>query len=34
TIKEVFNKYGIDAEYKSKIQEDCIEVTIKIPKNK
>ena len=32
TIKQVFDKYGIDANYKSKELEDCIEVTIMIPK--
>jgi len=32
TIKQVFDKYGIDANYKSKDLEDCIEVTILIPK--
>ena len=32
TIKQVFEKYGIDANYKSKELEDYIEVTILIPK--
>jgi len=32
TIKQVFDKYGIDANYKSKELEDCIEVTILIPR--
>ncbi|MDP4089457.1 MAG: nucleoid occlusion protein [Bacillota bacterium] len=32
TIKQVFDKYGINAQYKSKELDDCIEVTIKIPK--
>ena len=32
TIKQVFDKYGINAEYKSKELEDSIEVTIRIPK--
>lgn len=32
TIKQVFDKYGIDANYKSKELEDCIEVTVLIPK--
>jgi len=32
TIKQVFDKYGIDANYKSKELEDCIEVTILISK--
>ena len=32
TIKQVFDKYGINANYKSKELEDSIEVTILIPK--
>jgi ParB family chromosome partitioning protein len=32
TIKQVFDKYGINAAYKSKELEDSIEVTIRIPK--
>ncbi|MBK5241133.1 nucleoid occlusion protein [Clostridium sp.] len=32
TIKQVFEKYGINAEYRSKELEDSIEVTIRIPK--
>ena len=32
TIKQVFDKYGINAEYKSRELEDSIEVTIRIPK--
>lgn len=32
TIKEVFDKFGVDAEYKSKNHDDYIEVTVKIPK--
>ena len=32
TIKQVFDKYGISAKYDSKDLDDCIEVTIKIPK--
>lgn len=32
TIKQVFDKYGIDANYKSKELENSIEVTISIPK--
>lgn len=32
TIKQVFDKYGIDAKYKSKELDDSIEVTITIPK--
>ena len=31
-IKQVFDKYGINAEYKSKELEDSIEVIIRIPK--
>ncbi|MDT8719508.1 nucleoid occlusion protein [Clostridium sp. 19966] len=33
TIKQVFDKYGISAQYRSKELDDCIEVTIKIPKS-
>lgn len=33
TIKQVFDKYGINANYKSRDLDDFIEVTIKIPKN-
>ena len=32
TIKQVFDKYGINAQYKSKELEDSIEVIIRIPK--
>ena len=32
TIKQVFDKYGINAKYKSKESDDYIEVTVKIPK--
>ncbi|MBU3144570.1 nucleoid occlusion protein [Clostridium sp. CF012] len=32
TIKQVFDKYGINADYKSRELEDSIEVTIRIPK--
>lgn len=32
TIKQVFDKFGINAKYKSKELEDSIEVTIRIPK--
>lgn len=32
TIKQVFDKYGISAQYSSKELEDSIQVTIKIPK--
>ncbi|MFX0549875.1 nucleoid occlusion protein [Hathewaya histolytica] len=34
TIKQVFDKYGISANYRSKDLEDAIEVTVRIPKNK
>jgi ParB family chromosome partitioning protein len=33
TIKQVFDKYGINANYKSRDLDDFIEVTIKIPKS-
>lgn len=33
TIKQVFDKFGIDAKYKSKDADDFIEVTVRIPKN-
>lgn len=33
TIKQVFDKFGINANYKSRDLDDFIEVTIKIPKN-
>ncbi|MFA6940029.1 MAG: ParB/RepB/Spo0J family partition protein [Clostridiaceae bacterium] len=32
TIKQVFDKFGVDAKYKSKEMDDCIQVTILIPK--
>lgn len=32
TLKQVFDKYGIDAKYKSKEYDDCIKVTVTIPK--
>ncbi|NLZ34589.1 Nucleoid occlusion protein [Clostridium sp. N3C] len=32
TIKEVFDKFGVNAEYKSKDYDDYVEVTVKIPK--
>lgn len=32
TIKQVFDKFGINASYKTKDLDDCVEVTIKIPK--
>lgn len=34
TIKQVFDKYGITANYRSKELEDSIQVTVTIPKNK
>ncbi|SFB32073.1 ParB family protein [Clostridium frigidicarnis] len=34
TIKQVFDKYGINAQYKSKELDEFIEVTVKIPKSK
>lgn len=34
TIKQVFDKFGIDANYKSKEMDEFIEVTIRIPKQK
>lgn len=33
TIKQVFEKFGVDAKYKSKELDDCIQVTITIPKS-
>lgn len=32
TVKQVFNKYGINAQYNSKDLEDCIQITVTIPK--
>lgn len=32
TIKQVFDKYGIEAKYNSRDLDDCVEVTIQIPK--
>jgi ParB family transcriptional regulator, chromosome partitioning protein len=32
TIKQVFDKFGVDAKFKSKELDDCIQVTIMIPK--
>lgn len=32
TVRQVFDKAGIEAEYKSKELDDCIEITVKIPK--
>ncbi|MBL4938405.1 nucleoid occlusion protein [Clostridium sp. YIM B02515] len=32
TVRQVFDKYGIEAQYASKDLEDCIEITVKIPK--
>lgn len=34
TIKQVFSKFNIPAEYKFKDQEDCIQITVSIPKPK
>ena len=34
TIKQVFNKFDIPADYKLKELDDCIEITVSIPKNK
>ncbi|WP_027633290.1 nucleoid occlusion protein [Clostridium hydrogeniformans] len=34
TIKQVFDKYGINAEYKSKDLDEFVEVTVRIPKGK
>jgi ParB family chromosome partitioning protein len=32
TVRQVFDKYGIQAQYSSKDLDDCIEITVKIPK--
>lgn len=32
TVRQVFDKYGIAAQYASKDLDDCIEITVKIPK--
>jgi ParB family transcriptional regulator, chromosome partitioning protein len=32
TVRQVFDKYGIAAQYTSKELDDCIEITVKIPK--
>lgn len=32
TIKQIMNKSGIDAEYDAKEREDCMEITVRIPK--
>jgi ParB family chromosome partitioning protein len=32
TVRQVFDKYGIQAQYASKDLDDCIEITVKIPK--
>lgn len=32
TVRQVFDKYGITAQYTSKDLDDCIEITVKIPK--
>ena len=34
TIKQVLNKFNIPAEYKLQDREECIEITVSIPKNK
>lgn len=34
TVKQVFDKYGLDAQYSSKESDDSIQITITIPKNK
>lgn len=34
TVKQVFDKYGLQAQYSSKDLEDSIQITITIPKNK
>lgn len=34
TVKQVFDKFNIPANYKMKDKEDCIEITVSIPKNK
>ncbi|NLK94943.1 MAG: ParB/RepB/Spo0J family partition protein [Clostridiales bacterium] len=34
TIKQVFDKFSIPANYKFKDEEDCIEITVSIPKSK
>ncbi|MEW8957044.1 nucleoid occlusion protein [Clostridium sp.] len=34
TIKQVFDKYGINAQYKSKDLDEFVEVTVRIPKGK
>ena len=34
TIKQVLSKFNIPAEYKLKDKEECIEITVSIPKNK
>ena len=34
TIKQVLNKFNIPAEYKLQDKEECIEITVSIPKNK
>lgn len=34
TVKQVFDKFNIPANYKMKDKKDCIEITVSIPKNK
>ena len=34
TIKQVLSKFNIPAEYKLQDKEECIEITVSIPKNK
>ena len=34
TIKQVFDKFNIPAAYKFAEKEDCIQITVNIPKNK
>lgn len=34
TVKQVFDKFNIPANYKMKEKDDCIEITVSIPKNK
>ena len=34
TVKQVFDKYGIGAQYSSRDMEDCIQITVTIPKGK
>jgi len=34
TVRQVFDKYGIGAQYSSRDMDDCIQITVTIPKNK